>query len=121
MERDLRIYVLIRTDIEMPSGKLAVQAMHAVLGLYQKCLEQLPDLTKAYRNTALQFKICLEAKNLHVIERAGHECEEASIPTFLVKDAGLTVFSEPTITALAVGPVLKQNLPRYIQRLQLLG
>lgn len=120
MKQGLKIYVLIRTDLEIPTGKLAVQAMHAALGVYQKCLEEFPDLAKAYRETPLQYKICLGAKNLHVIERAQHECNDKNIPTFLAQDAGLTVFPEPTITALAIGPVEREKLPRYVQGLQLM-
>lgn len=117
MDGDLRIYILLRTDIEIPTGKLLAQAAHAAVYAYRGCLEQTPDLIEEYDRT--QTKICLKAKNIDALTRAQEECEEKGIPAYLVKDAGRTVFDEPTITALGIGPVKKENLPNFVQHLRL--
>lgn len=117
---ELSIYVAVRTDLRMPPGKLAIQVMHAAVSLYQRCLEEFPDLSKAYRDSPLQRKICLNGKNLATLQRAQLECDAARIPTYLITDAGLTVFPEPTVTVLAIGPVRREDLPKFVGRFQLL-
>ena len=119
MDNELRIYILVRSDIDIPSGKLVVQVAHAAIGVYQACFELNPGLLGRYNATELVKKICLNAKNVTTLTRARQECQENGIPTFLVQDAGLTVFDEPTITALGIGPVTKDDLPRYVRKLQL--
>lgn len=119
MDDELKIYILIRSDIDIPSGKLVVQAAHTAIGVYRVCLERNPGLIERYNHTGLHKKVCLKAKNVGALTRALEECEENGIPTFLLQDAGLTVFEEPTITALGIGPVTKDGLPRFVQKLQL--
>lgn len=113
----LRMYVLVREDISIPTGKLLAQVGHAFIGLYE--ISSGTEKLSMYMNDSLHTKIALKAKNLDVIYRAQRECNDSKIPTYLVTDAGLTVFTEPTITVLGIGPCLKEEMPKYVQRLQL--
>lgn len=117
---ELRIYLVVRTDLDMPKGKLAVQSMHGALGLFKECITKEQQLMTRYMVSRFEYKVSLKAKNLAALMRAQRECKDAGIPTFTVEDAGFTVFEEPTTTAVAVGPVKKSDLPKYVQRLQLL-
>ena len=112
---ELRLYCLMRTDLDMPVGKMLVQAGHA----FATVLHQSdPEIVKEYFSHN-QPKISLRAKNLAMIERAARECMEADINHFMVVDAGRTVFTEPTITCIGIGPIFADDLPRYVGRLRL--
>jgi peptidyl-tRNA hydrolase len=57
---------------------------------------------------------------LAALERAETELNEAGILTYKVTDAGRTVFPEPTVTVLSCGPAYYEDLPKYVQRFNLL-
>lgn len=119
MDNELRLYAVVRADLEIPTGKLVAQTGHAYLGVLLQCLEDNPGLADEYLRTKRQTKICVTAKNLKALERVMRECEEAGIVVHLVEDAGLTVFPKPTVTALGLGPVSRNQLPPFVRRLQL--
>lgn len=119
MENELRLYAVVRANLEIPTGKLVTQTGHAYLGVLLQCLEENPELADEYIQTAHQTMVCVNAKNLKALERVARECEAAGIMVHVVEDAGLTVFPKPTVTALGLGPVLRNQLPPYVQRLQL--
>ncbi len=114
---ELRLYCVMRADLEAPIGKLMAQAGHAFVG----CVANLESTKfQEYINSGVQSKIVLRAKNERELLKAKAVCDEAGIPFYLVTDAGRTVFPEPTVTCLGVGPIQKWQLPKFIQRLQLL-
>jgi PTH2 family peptidyl-tRNA hydrolase len=114
------MYAIIRTDIDIPAGKLGGQTGHAFLNAFFKCEEMFPDRAHTYRIDELQAKIILNGKNLNNIMTIHHSCLELNIPSVIVRDAGLTVFKEPTITCIGVGPIEKNDTPKMISRLRLL-
>ena len=113
---ELRLYCLMRADLNAPVGKLMAQAGHAFLG----CISFADrDIGDAYWHKGSQPKIVLKVDNLEMLARANKECVEAEIVTYVVKDEGRTIFKEPTITCLGVGPVEREKLPIFIQKLPL--
>jgi peptidyl-tRNA hydrolase, PTH2 family len=116
----LRMYVIVRTDIDIPTGKLGGQAGHAFLNAFFKCEAMFPDRAEVYKNDDLQSKIILNGKNLNNIMTIHHSCLELNIPSVIVRDAGLTVFKEPTITCIGIGPIEKTDTPKMISKLRLL-
>ena len=95
------------------------QAGHAFVSAIEQARAASQEQVDQYLRNE-QPKIVLRAKNEAVIRRAAVECEQAGIPFYLVIDAGRTVFNEPTVTCLGIGPVVKGDLPKFVQRLQLL-
>jgi peptidyl-tRNA hydrolase len=123
---ELRMYVVVRSDIELPFGKLAPQAGHAFTNALEDARRRTPERHAAYmgtgnpqRLTTGQAKIALRGK-LADIEALLPEIAAAGIPHCLVQDEGRTVFPEPTITCLAFGPILADERPKRAKRLQLL-
>lgn len=123
---ELRMYVVVRTDIDIPFGKLAPQAGHAFTNALEDARRHTPERHSAYLGTvdnglltSGQAKIALRGKltDLHVLKA---ELEAAGIPHCLVQDQGRTVFPEPTITCLAFGPIPASERPKRAKRLQLL-
>jgi len=114
---DLRIYCVVRIDINMPLGKLIAQTGHGFMGALVGCKDE--DLKARYLGAAFT-KIALKGKNLNALERAKRECDELGITTALITDSGRTVFNEPTVTCLGIGPVTYDQLPKYVQKMHLL-
>lgn len=105
----------------MSPGKCASQAGHAYLGVFLEAQKSNPDLAAAYASDPPGTKVCLQTR-LSKLLRAKAEAEAAGLPTFLVVDSGCPNFFEgrPTITALGIGPVAQGDLPKFIQKLNLL-
>jgi len=120
-QSELKMWLVVRKDFEIPKGKLAGQSGHAFEGITRVCLG-----TTGWRETYAKYvehntpKIVVVCKNLDALERAERECIEANILTYKVTDAGRTVFPEPTVTVMAVGPCYFEQLPKFVQRFQLM-
>ncbi len=66
------------------------------------------DQAQAYYNSERAFKVCLIVDTVEQLEVL-HEAYKDVCGVSLVKDAGFTVFDEPTVTCLGIGPI-KQDL-----------
>jgi peptidyl-tRNA hydrolase, PTH2 family len=93
--------IVIRRDLKLPKGKLAVQAAHAAVSLTMKTRS-----TPAFKEwLALgQKKIAVWAddeSHLLAIRRAA---EDRGLATVLIKDAGRTVLAAGTTTCIGIGP-----------------
>jgi len=127
-DSELKMWIVLRQDIEMPLGKAMVQAAHAVQAATILALEYDDPTNLFYRGEArLKLyleqnmpKITVKAKNLAAMDRAFKETFEAGIPASYIRDAGRTVFAEETPTVVGIGPCYYSELPRFVQRLQLL-
>lgn len=117
--KELKIWLAIRSDIDIPIGKAMAQAGHGFTWALRKSQDSDPDITEEYLSTN-QPKIVVKAKNEASLLRMEKECQELGLPVALVKDSGRTVFPEPTFTVCAVGPCYEDELPKYVQRMQLL-
>lgn len=118
---ELKMWLVVRKDLDIPKGKLAGQSGHAFEGLTASLFasEELARLYQEYRahNTP---KIVVYCKNLAALDRAESECIAAGIPVYRVTDAGRTVFPEPTQTVMALGPALRTSLPKFVAGFQLM-
>lgn len=120
---ELKMWVVIRTDIAMPLGKLAAQVGHAFYAMSDEMwFGDVPKAKwhdyKAYR-TGSNAKIAVRADTEAMLLRIHKEAQEAGIPSHLVLDAGRTVFAEPTYTVCAFGPARRSELPPFLRRLRL--
>ncbi len=105
--REVAMYLVL---IAMPAGKAAAQAAHAALGAYEAAAAaNRPEVLAAWRE--MQTKIALRAPSGNVLMRLRETLSGRGVPCCLVRDAGLTVFKEPTLTALGVGPVPRSEVP----------
>lgn len=114
------MYVAFRQDIEIPYAKAIVQGGHAFTNVLERARNEDPFRHAYYMTSTAHPKIVVGAKNEAALRRAQAELEAAHIMTYLVTDAGRTVFQEPTVTCLAYGPVRRSQLPKFVGRFQLL-
>lgn len=118
-ESERRIYLVWWEDLPIPLGKALAQAGHAFLGVVEAA-RKISDIRIEEYLSGQQPKIAISAKNLEALRRAVDECRKAGIPACVITDAGRTVFTEPTVTCAAIGPVLRSDLPKYVSRMRLL-
>lgn len=127
---DVKQVIVIRKDLQMPAGKLAAQVSHASTGAFLKHFNNLggtltPKDKKSYGNNVDPWlqkeftKICLKVDSEKELLEVYHNCLEANIPCALIKDAGHTVFSEPTLTCLGIGPFNSDDINTITGNLKL--
>lgn len=116
--------LVLRNDTGMNAGKLSAQASHASLGALLPrdgtTLTRQDDGTYKLEATIsaeaaawfeeLSVKVAVsvpsEAALLEIYEGA----KAAGLPCVLIRDAGLTHFSEPTLTAVGIGPAAAEKI-----------
>ncbi len=113
---ELRMVAIFRADLEMPVGKLAVQAGHAFLTAFRKAP---PELQEAY-DFCVQAKLALIAPDLVALNEIVRKATERNVPYALITDAGRTVFPEPTVTVLGLGPMTKTDSNALTRGLEML-
>jgi peptidyl-tRNA hydrolase, PTH2 family len=126
--KELKMWLVVRGDIEIPKGKLAAQAGHGFCSALMKAINhdrkfidetyEEPIVEAYFRQN--QPKITVIAKNLAALERGYTECVENGLPCAIIEDLGRTIFPEPTTTVFAVGPCFSDELPKFVQRFQLM-
>lgn len=116
----IKLYAIVSNEAVAAAGgnrgKMIAQAGHAYVHAMMDSLTRFPDQAKAYLESGVVAKICLKADEqvLHTLSvlyknRCG---------VFLVKDAGLTVFPRPMITALGIGPIVPDNQEEVMKALK---
>ncbi len=92
--------ILVRKDLKMDKGKLAVQAAHASV---QSFLKSSWFKRKKWVNNGMK-KVILKVSSLNDLLKYKKLAESNHLRTALIKDAGKTFFKKPTVTCLAIGP-----------------
>ena len=105
---ELRMVAIFRGDIVMPVGKVATQAGHAFLSAWRSAYDRDAGTATAYAND-MQTKIVLVARDLPCLEIIAAKATARGVPWAMITDAGRTVFPEPTVTALGLGPMTKTD------------
>lgn len=107
--------IVVRKDLNLKKGKLAVQVAHASILAYKK---------SPYREEwekEGQKKIALWCENLKELMNIYQKAKKIKIPASLVKDAGLTQVSPGTITCVGIGPAEKKKIDKITSKLRLIN
>jgi PTH2 family peptidyl-tRNA hydrolase len=116
MEMELKQCIVVREDLKLSPGKLAVQVAHAAV----LALERTDKSTTYSWKAEGQKKVVLKVPGVQDLFRLKEEAERAGLPSALVADAGLTEIPPGTITALGIGPAPIKQMDRITGRLNLL-
>jgi len=85
-------------------GKMASQAGHAFLHAYWNAEHRFPEDAEIYRNSDHTRKITCVVDTDQELELLYDEYVD-NHPITKVIDSGFTVFNEPTLTCIGIGPV----------------
>ncbi|MFH8080562.1 MAG: peptidyl-tRNA hydrolase Pth2 [Candidatus Aenigmatarchaeota archaeon] len=106
--------IVLRKDLKMSKGKAAAQACHAAVHSFELTKKDVREKWKLFGSKKVVLAVNGEEEILKIYEQAKKE----KIPSFLVKDAGLTELKPGTITALGLGPVEEEKVDKITGRLK---
>lgn len=100
---EYKMVILIRTDLKMSKGKIAVQAAHAAVSASEEARKKNPDWWKSWMDEG-QKKAVVKVKSLEELKKFEYQAFKNKVPHALISDRGLTEIPPGTVTALAIGP-----------------
>ena len=100
----LKQVILVRTDLKMPKGKMAVQVAHASL---EAALKVDDRILSSWKREGMK-KVVLKVENKEELNKYLRKARALGIRTSLITDAGKTFFETKTTTCGAIGPGLSQ-------------
>ena len=111
---DYKQALVVRADLGMGKGKIAVQAAHAAVTAADKSEYKKAWLDEGQKKTVL--KVNGEKELLAILQSA----RELGLPTSLIQDAGLTQIASGTKTAVGIGPAPEKEIDKVTLELKLI-
>jgi PTH2 family peptidyl-tRNA hydrolase len=111
--------IVVRNDLKMGKGKLAVQVAHAAVSSVEQARKHHTRWYEAWLREN-QAKICVKVSSERELRELKGKVDEADLPNALIEDAGLTQLEPGTTTCLGIGPVPSEIADRYTGELKLL-
>ncbi len=108
--------ILVRIDLKLPKGKMAGQAAHAAV---EAVLKSDKKKVSAWRKEG-QKKVILKISNEDELYRYKIQAEELKLTTAAITDAGKTVIAPGTVTCLAIGPDVEEDIDKVAGGLKLM-
>ncbi|KAI3658019.1 hypothetical protein MP638_000576 [Amoeboaphelidium occidentale] len=97
---DMKMVLVIRTDLDMTKGKVAAQCCHACLAAYRHSQK---DKLRIW-GSAGQAKITLKCNSEEELLSLHRDATKNGLVARYIQDAGRTQIDPGTITVLAIGP-----------------
>ncbi len=111
--------IIVRKDLSMGKGKLAVQVAHASLQATFKTYKSRREWFDKWWLSG-QKKIVVKVGSEKELLDKAREAEALGLPVAIVRDAGLTQLEPGTLTAVAIGPAPSSLIDRVTGELKLL-
>ncbi|RLF90365.1 peptidyl-tRNA hydrolase [Thermococci archaeon] len=111
--------MVIRKDLKLSRGKLAVQVAHGAVTAAFKASKDKPEWFKAWFHEG-QKKAVVKVENERELFELMERAKILDLPYALIRDAGLTEIPPGTVTCLAVGPAPEELVDRVTGHLKLL-
>jgi peptidyl-tRNA hydrolase, PTH2 family len=111
--------IVVRQDLKMGKGKLAVQVAHAAVSSSEQTRKSRKEWFDSWMREN-QAKICVKVDGEKELRMLKGKLDEAGIPNSLIQDAGLTQLDPGTTTCLGIGPLPTEIADRYTGELKLL-
>jgi len=116
MRSKYKLAILIRQDLKLPKGKLAVQVAHAAVEAALRCNKKI---LHAWLKQGAK-KVVLKVKDEKELMKYKDLAKKKRLKSVLIKDAGLTVVPPGTITCLAIGPAQEKRIDEVTGELKLI-
>ncbi|KAF0852171.1 putative mitochondrial peptidyl-tRNA hydrolase AgPth2_1 [Andalucia godoyi] len=115
---DLKMVLIVRTDLGMQKGKAAAQCCHACLASYEKAKKICPKTLREWYEYG-QPKITLKVDSEEALVQVWAEAKAAGLPCYLVCDAGRTQIAAGSKTVVAIGPAPNAEIDKITGSLKL--
>jgi len=106
---EYKLVVVVRDDLRMSGGKLAVQVAHAAVSCALQAKAKRPEWFSKWFKEG-QRKVVVKAKGLEDLIALKDKASRAGLPNELVTDAGLTELPPSTTTCLGIGPAPESQM-----------
>jgi peptidyl-tRNA hydrolase, PTH2 family len=117
-DEELKMILVVRTDLGMKRGKSAAQCCHAALGVYGRARIEHPDWTHSWETWA-SAKVTLKANSEEELRELQHAAQQLGISSYLVQDAGRTQIAAGSRTVLGLGPAPRSIMDKVTGHLKL--
>ena len=107
--------ILVRKDLNLSKGKLAVQCSHASTEAALKSSKNKLDEWRKFSK-----KVILKVENEKELLKYKKEADKLKLVNALIRDAGLTEIPENTLTCLAIGPDEDEKIDKITGKLKTL-
>ncbi len=114
--KEYKQVIVVRDDLKLSRGKLAVQVAHAAIIGYERADKSIVEAWKLQG----QKKIVLKVPDLRKLMEIKEKAERLGLPTGVVVDAGLTEVPPGTVTAIVIGPDEAKKIDKVTGNLPLL-
>jgi PTH2 family peptidyl-tRNA hydrolase len=112
------VVVVVRSDLDISKGKIAVQVAHAaVMCALESRLKAKPWFDRWLDGG--QRKVVVKAPNLPALRDLQSRAEREGLVAVLVQDAGLTEVEPGTMTVLGIGPAPDEVVDKITGQLSL--
>ena len=111
--------IVVRTDLGMSPGKLAVQVAHGSVGSADVARREHRGWFSAWLSEG-QKKVVVKVENERELHNLRKIANGEGLPNMLIQDAGLTELAPGTTTALGIGPAPNEILNKVTGELHLL-
>jgi PTH2 family peptidyl-tRNA hydrolase len=121
LEEEYKQTIIVRSDLKMSPGKLAVQVAHASVDAVLKSLDN--DKWRKWLNEWIvqgMKKVVVKVDNERKLLDLYEKCLSLEIPCSLIRDAGRTELEPGTLTAVGVGPAPSKIIDKISGNLPLL-
>ena len=107
--------IIIRQDLKMDKGKLAVQCSHASVDCVLKTDRRIID---EWKKEGMK-KVVVKVEDEKELMKYKKIADSLRLKNSLIKDAGKTFFKEATITCLGIGPDDDEKIDRVSGKLKM--
>ena len=111
----LKQVILVRQDLKLPKGKLAVQASHASVSSLVKSRK---DDIERWKQQGMKKVVLKVADEKELIEY-WNKAQDHGLVAALIQDAGRTVIEAGTRTAVGIGPDREEKIDRVTGKLKM--
>ena len=119
MAEKLKQVIVVRTDLDMGKGKLAVQVAHAAVMGAELVRGKKPRWYKEWKEEG-STKVAVKVSSLEELLEIKAKANESNLPAVVVQDRGLTQLPSGTITCIAIGPAPSDKVDQITSKLKLL-
>lgn len=111
--------IVVRTDIGMGKGKIAVQVAHAAVEASSIAKSRNRVWYDKWKDAG-QAKVAVKAGSMEELYGLKSAAEKLGLPTAIIEDRGLTQLELGTTTCLAIGPGPSNLIDQVTGKLKLL-
>ncbi len=108
--------ILVRMDLKMPKGKLAVQVAHASV---EAVIGSSKEKVHEWYQEGMK-KVTLKVADLKELQKFQREAQAQGLKTAIITDGAHTFFDKPTVTCAAIGPDTEEKIDRVTASLKML-